>query len=493
MKGLNVLSWVFSIFLLLTGFAFLFSAPVGGIFMILAGLILLPPLYAAIKRLLLEKFRFEVRTWQKSLAIGLSILISFIAIANTPAATANLAENASSGAQNTQTVSSSANAASSNITSQGTASSNTTASSGNAAAAAADKLTVSYIDVGQGDSELIQQGDQDMLIDAGTSDSQTALMNYIKPRIHGDLEYLVLTHPHEDHIGGASKVINAFNIDTVYMPNASTTTKVYQSVLSALQAKSQKYSQPVLGKSFSLGTADCSVFGPTGFDTKNLNSYSIVIKVTFGSTKFLFTGDAEEYNEKSMIANGYDLSADVLKVGHHGSDTSTCRDFLNAVSPKYAVIEVGKGNSYGHPTQTTLTRLHAANVTVYRTDLDGTIVATSDGKTITFDKQPSANEYVGAAKSSSAAGNSSAYKSGKSNSKSSASSKSSSNSSSKSSSKSASSTKDQSRVVYWTPNGKSYHYDRNCPTLSRSKTVLSGSLSEAIAAGKSDPCDKCVK
>jgi competence protein ComEC len=482
MKVLKIISWIFSIILLLFGLCSLFLSPVAGIFFILAGLILLPPLYTAIKTLMLKKYKFKVQTWQKSVAIALCILISFIAIANTPSTTtANTSLDSSLGtSSNSQN---SAVSSSSNTTSSRDSASVQDTSS--TSVPISNNLTVSYIDVGQGDSELIQQGDQDMLIDAGTSESETALINYVKPRIHGKLEYLVLTHPHEDHIGGADKIINAYSIGTVYMPNVTTTTKAYESVLLALQGKALKHSQPTLGSTFKLGTANCNVLGPAGFDTKNLNTYSIVIKITFGSTKFLFTGDAEEYNEKFMISKGYDLSADVLKVGHHGSDTSTSASFLKAVNPKYAVIEVGKENSYGHPKQTTLTRLHAAKVNVYRTDLDSTVIATSNGKKITFNKQPSANEYIAGQKNSSAVNKPTPSKSNDNTNQ---------NKTSKrdTSSKSTGSTKNQSKIVYWTQNGKSYHYDRNCQTLKRSKKILSGTLSDAISAGKKDPCDKCV-
>lgn len=246
------------------------------------------------------------------------------------------------------------------------------------------KIKISYIDVGQGDSILIQQGDKSMLIDAGTNEAQDTVVDYVKKQGISKIDYLVLTHPHEDHIGGADKVIKTFSIGKVYMPKKTATTQTFKSVVAAMNSKSLKATEPQLGDTFKLGEASCTILGPVNPQENDINSYSIVLKVTFGDTKFLFTGDAQTSNEETMIKKGYDLSADVLKVGHHGSRTSTCKDFLNKVNPKYAVISVGKGNDYGHPHKEAMNRLKAAGVKVYRTDESGTIVCTSDGSNISF-------------------------------------------------------------------------------------------------------------
>lgn len=246
------------------------------------------------------------------------------------------------------------------------------------------QLKVHYINVGQGDSELIQENGQNMLIDTGTNASTDSLISYLQAQKIKKIDYLILTHPHEDHIGGADAVIKNFDIGTIYMNQKSTNTKTYKDVISAISEKGLKVSTPILGTTFKLGDANCIIYGPVNPLGEDLNTYSIVIKMTFGKNKFLFTGDAQISNEEGMIKNGYDLSADVLKFGHHGSHTSTSQAFLTAVNPKYAVISVGKGNDYGHPHAETMDRLKAKGVTVYRTDESGTIVCTSDGSNLSF-------------------------------------------------------------------------------------------------------------
>lgn len=245
-------------------------------------------------------------------------------------------------------------------------------------------LKIHYIDVGQGDSILLQQGEQNMLIDTGTNDSTDSLISYLKGLNLQRIDYLVLTHPHEDHIGGADKVIEQFNIGSVIMPKVTVTTKTFKDVVFAMNEKKLKAVSPVPGSEFRLGNAECVIYGPINSRKDDLNTYSIVLKVTFGSTRFLFTGDAQVSNEQDMIKKGYDLRADVLKVGHHGSRTSSSKAFLEKVNPEYAVISCGKGNDYGHPHKVIMDRLKKMGIKVYRTDESGTIVCTSDGKNIKF-------------------------------------------------------------------------------------------------------------
>lgn len=346
------------------------------------------------------------------------------------------------------------------------------------------QMKVHYIDVGQGDSELIQNNGQNMLIDTGTNASTNSLISYLKAQGVNKIDYLILTHPHEDHIGGADAVIENFNIGTIYMPKVTENTKTFKDVVNAMNAKGLNASQPDAGTEFNLGQAKCTVLGPINVNSKDLNTYSIVIKVTFGNNKFLFTGDAQTSNENDMINKGFDLSADILKAGHHGSNTSTSDVFLNKVNPKYVVISCGKGNDYGHPHQETMQKLQTKGIQVYRTDEAGTIVATSDGNNINFNSKP--GDYSNGGTHNTAAKNTS---------------DSTQTQQAKTTTEAAASTSAQSetpansdneRTVYYTPNGKSYHYDRNCPTLARSKIVLSGKLQDVIKKGKSDPCDKCV-
>ena len=260
--------------------------------------------------------------------------------------------------------------------------------SSNAKQSVSGNLKIHYINVGQGDSELIQQGDKNMLIDTGTNASTDTLISYLQSQNIKKIDYLVLTHPHEDHIGGADAVINKFDIGTIYMPKVTTTTKTFEDVITAMKNKDLKATAPNPGDTFKLGEANCEILGPINSNKEDLNTYSIVLKVTLGNNKFLFTGDAQKTNEEDMINKGYDLSADVLKVGHHGSHTSTSEAFLNKVNPKYAVISCGKNNDYGHPHKETMERLQSKNISVYRTDESGNIVCTSDGNNITFSCSP---------------------------------------------------------------------------------------------------------
>ena len=222
-----------------------------------------------------------------------------------------------------------------------------------------------------------------MLIDAGTNASTGTLLNDIKGLGISRFDVVVATHPHEDHIGGMDAVINQFGICQVYMPNVTTSTNTFKDVLTAIKNKGLTVTAPTPGTSFYLGDAQCTILAPNSQTYDDLNNYSIVIKVVFGNTSFLFTGDAQVQSEQEMLSKGYDLKSDVLKVGHHGSDTATSSGFLKAVAPKYAVISVGAGNDYGHPHQITLDKLATAGVRVYRTDLNGTITIASDGSVLT--------------------------------------------------------------------------------------------------------------
>jgi competence protein ComEC len=246
------------------------------------------------------------------------------------------------------------------------------------------KLKVYFLDVGQGDSEIVVADGKAMLIDAGTNASTTALLRDIKRLGITRFEVVVGTHPHEDHIGGMDRVINQFAIGTIYMPKVSTTTKTFTDVLTAIKNKGLTVTAPVVGSSFTLGSATCTLLAPSAVSSDDLNNSSIVIKVAYGNSSVLFAADAETQSESAMLLGANSLKADVLKVGHHGSSSSTTPDFLRAVYPKYAVIEVGAGNDYGHPHQVTMSKLAAAGVKVYRTDLNGTVTATSDGSSISF-------------------------------------------------------------------------------------------------------------
>ena len=243
------------------------------------------------------------------------------------------------------------------------------------------ELRVSFIDVGQGDSEFIElPNGETLLIDAGTNETGADVVNYIESLGYSSIDYVVGTHPHEDHIGGLDDVIRTFDVESVYMPKVTADTKTFEDVLDAVDEKGLTINTAKAGVTLVDGDRlSVKMLAPVLDEYDNTNDYSAVIKVVYGDTSFLFTGDAEEYAE-SLITG--DVSADVLKVGHHGSSTSTGEAFLERVSPSYAVISCGLGNSYGHPHTETIEKL--GGIPVFRTDEMGTIVATSDGSEISF-------------------------------------------------------------------------------------------------------------
>ena len=243
------------------------------------------------------------------------------------------------------------------------------------------ELRVSFIDVGQGDSEFIElPNGETLLIDAGTNETGADVVNYIESLGYSSIDYVVGTHPHEDHIGGLDDVIRTFDVESVYMPKVTADTKTFEDVLDAVDEKGLTINTAKAGVTLVDGDRlSVKMLAPVLDEYDNTNDYSAVIKVVYGDTSFLFTGDAEEYAE-SLITG--DVSADVLKVGHHGSSTSTGEAFLERVSPSYAVISCGLGNSYGHPHIETMEKLGSLGIPVLRTDEMGTVVAESDGTEI---------------------------------------------------------------------------------------------------------------
>lgn len=258
-------------------------------------------------------------------------------------------------------------------------------------------LTVTFLDVGQGDAAVLQCDGHAMMIDGGKAEESSYIYAWLRQHQLSTLDVLVATHADADHIGGLPGALNYAKVGTAYCPVTTGTTQTFENFLKYLKAQGKSITVPTAGQQFSLGEANVTILGPI-HSAEDSNNSSIVLKVQFGATSFLFTGDAEREEEQDLLNSGADLQSTVLKVGHHGSDTSTSYPFLRAVAPQYAVISVGAGNSYGHPTEEVLSRLRDAGVTTYRTDMQGEITAVSDGQTVRFSeaKNPEAETLADA-------------------------------------------------------------------------------------------------
>ena len=249
-------------------------------------------------------------------------------------------------------------------------------------------MEVHFIDVGQGDATLIKCGEASMLIDAGDDSKGTMLQNYLMKQGITRLDYLVLTHPDSDHIGGAPVMITKFDIDKVFVSNYEKDNKTYLKLIQALDNKNISYTTPAVGSVYDLGNASFTILGPCA-SYSDPNNASVALLLQNGKNRFLFTGDAEENAECDMMQTGIDISADVYQAGHHGSKSSSSESFMEKVSPSYAVISCAEGNSYGHPHAQTLNTFRSMGIQVFRTDEQGSIVAESDGTAITWNCAPS--------------------------------------------------------------------------------------------------------
>ena len=255
-----------------------------------------------------------------------------------------------------------------------------------------DTLRVNYIDVGQGDSIFIQLPNKEtMLIDAGEAYEADNVINYLNSLGIKKIDYVVGTHPHTDHIGGLEEIVNTFDIGSIYMPKASSTSNTYLDLLTAIKNKGLKIKTAKSGVVvLDDDNLKLEFIAPNSDNYSELNNYSAVLKLTYLNNTFLFMGDAETLSEDEITS---DVDADVIKVGHHGSDSSSGIEFVNKVSPEYAIIMVGVGNSYNHPYQSIIDRYESVGAKVLRTDLDGNIVCDSDGVEVTCsgDKESSSD------------------------------------------------------------------------------------------------------
>lgn len=251
-----------------------------------------------------------------------------------------------------------------------------------------DELTVHFLDVGQGDCTLITCGDAAMLIDAGDESQGTRVQKYLKEQGVRSLDYVVCTHFDADHIGGMDVILYKFDCGNIFMTDGEADTHAYRDLADVMENRAYERTLPVAGEQYALGDAIFTIVGPVqSHDDENNNSIALLL--SHGENTFLFTGDAGEEEEQDLAEGDLSILADVYKVGHHGSKTSTAQDILEKISPAYAVISCGEDNAYGHPHAETLNKLREMDVQVFRTDEQGTILAVSDGKEITWNCSPS--------------------------------------------------------------------------------------------------------
>ena len=248
-----------------------------------------------------------------------------------------------------------------------------------------DAVEIHVIDVGQGDSTLIKTKDGNILIDAGPGDHEDELVSYLSSVDVTSFKYCIFTHPHEDHIGGADLIIEGFDVENVIMSHAVTSTVTFERLLGALEESEADVFEANAGDVYKVGEVSVRILAPINkTDDRDLNNSSVIASVEYGEVNMIFTGDAEEIEERDILESPYRkyLDADFLKTGHHGSSTSSCDEFLDAVTPRIASISCGEGNSYGHPHAETLDKFSDRGIRSYRTDELGSIVFLCDGKTI---------------------------------------------------------------------------------------------------------------
>ncbi|MBZ0311692.1 ComEC/Rec2 family competence protein [Clostridium butyricum] len=247
-------------------------------------------------------------------------------------------------------------------------------------------MYVHYINVDQGDAILIQVNNKNLLIDSGPKNHKKQLVKFLTDLNISKLDYVIATHPHEDHIGNMNTVLNSYKVQSFYAPKVYSYTKSFEQMIDSLKSNNLKINPIKRGcNTINLGfQTNVEVFSPINDTYDNENNYSPVIKISFGNNSFLFTGDAEKEIEDKLILLNDDLKADILKVSHHGSSSSTSDAFLNRVSPKYAVISVGKNNIYDHPNDTIISKLNTYNINILRTDIQNNITLISDGTNISY-------------------------------------------------------------------------------------------------------------
>lgn len=253
-------------------------------------------------------------------------------------------------------------------------------------------MTVHFLDVGQGLAILVQSEGQTLLYDGGPRSASSYVVSYLKEQNVSEIDYLISSHYDEDHVSGLIGCLSAFSVDNVIGADYVHDSSLYSSFMDAVAAQGLEVQHPAVGTEYTFGSGEFTVLSPKTI-SKESNANSVAIKLTNGDNSFIFTGDADYNSEADMVASGIDLDCDVLSLGHHGSATSTSWDFLQATVPEFAVISCGAGNMYGHPHEETMEKLADMGIQVYRSDEQGTIVASSDGSTITWSAEP-CNDYT---------------------------------------------------------------------------------------------------
>lgn len=331
-------------------------------------------------------------------------------------------------------------------------------------------LKATFIDVGQGDSEFVQLPDgKTMLIDAGEVVSGSTVVDYLKGLGVKKIDYLVGSHPHSDHVGGLADVINEFDIGEVWIPDASEGTEVYEEFLDAVEAKGSKVKKAEAGEAIVSADAgyEIGVIGPkAGVQSEDINDYSVVLRVTYGDTSMLFTGDAAAAD---IIADNPG-HVDVLKAAHHGSETGTSEVLMSSLSPSIVVLSYGEGNDYGHPSQLTLDAIAAVGAKAYGTAVNGNITVTSDGKTVKAQTAKSGTVAAGVSAEERQRQEEEAAET-------------------KAQQEAAAAAEAQQETVYITPTGKKYHR-KGCSKLNRTKNPTPISKQDAIDRGL-DACKVC--
>lgn len=254
-----------------------------------------------------------------------------------------------------------------------------------------DGMQVHFLDVGQGLCILVEMGDEVLIYDGGDSDTSSYVVSYLKQQGITEIDYMVSSHYDSDHLSGLIGCLKAFDVKNVIGSDYEHDSRLYGSFMDAVEEEGLEMYYPKAGERFHLGEADFMILAPQKI-TSDSNANSVAIKLNYGENSFIFTGDADVASERAMCALGVDLSCDVLSLGHHGSSTSNSSRFLEKTLPEYAVISCGAGNSYGHPHVEVVEMLEAMEVDVYRSDVQGTVVAVSDGEQITWSEEP-CNDY----------------------------------------------------------------------------------------------------